>query len=158
MQLRNRLADAVMVAMNVTHRAILTLSGGRVGWKLGRMTAVELHTIGRSTGRRRSTMLSAPIRDGDRFVLVASKGGDARNPEWYLNLVANPDVELTVRDQTFPLRARTADPGEKSRLWPAIVAAYPGYALYQRRTDRDIPVVICEPRKGTGTGRSDGIA
>jgi deazaflavin-dependent oxidoreductase (nitroreductase family) len=158
MQLRNRLADAAMVAINLTHRAILTLSGGRVGWNLGRTTAVELHTIGRITGTRRSTMLSAPLRDGDRFVLVASKGGDDRNPQWYLNLVANPDVELTVRDQTFRLRARTANPEEKSRLWPAIVAAYPGYAAYQRRTARDIPVVICEPQMGTGTGGADGLA
>lgn len=157
MRLRNRLADALMVTMNLLHRAVLTVTSGRVGWRLGRMTAVQLHTIGRTTGRRRSTMLSAPLREGDRFVLVASKGGDDRHPEWYLNLVTNPDIELTVRDQTFRLRARTAGPEEKSQLWPAIVATYPAYALYQRRTSRDIPVVICEPQTGTGkngTGRS----
>lgn len=163
MRLRNRLADALMATMNLTHRAILRLSRGRVGWRLGRMTAVQLHTIGRTTGRRRSTMLSAPLRDGDRFVLVASKGGDDRHPEWYLNLVANPDIELTVRNQTFRLRARTATPEEKAQLWPAIVAIYPAYAQYQRRTNRDIPVVICEPQPGpgqpgTGTGSADGLA
>lgn len=145
MTLRDRLADALMVGMNRLHRAILTLSGGRAGWQLGRMTAVELHTIGRTTGRRRSTMLSAPIRDRDRVVLVASKGGDDRQPQWYLNLVANPDVELTVRDTTSRMRARTATPAEKAELWPTIVAMNPGYAGYQRRTTRDIPVVICEP-------------
>ena len=144
--LRNRLADALMKGMNLAHRAILAATGGRVGWRLGPMTAVELHTIGRSTGRRRSTMLSAPVRDGDRFVLVASKGGDDRNPQWYLNLVANPEVELTVRDKTFRMRARTATPAEKAALWPAIVAANPGYAGYQQKTTRDIPVVVCEPR------------
>ncbi|MEX2509654.1 MAG: nitroreductase family deazaflavin-dependent oxidoreductase [Homoserinimonas sp.] len=131
--------------MNATHRAALTISRGRLGWRLASMTTVELHTTGRSTGIRRSTMLSAPIRDGDRFVLVASKGGDDRNPEWYLNLTANPEVELKVRDQTFRMRARTATPAEKAELWPTIVKANPGYAAYQRRTDRDIPVVICEP-------------
>lgn len=145
MSTRDRLADALMAAMNLLHRAVLTLSGGRIGWQLGRMTAVELHTIGRSTGKRRSTMLSAPISDDNRFVLVASKGGDDRHPQWYLNLVANPDVELTVRDKTFRMRARTATPAEKAQLWPTIVAVNPGYAGYQRKTDRDIPVVICEP-------------
>jgi deazaflavin-dependent oxidoreductase (nitroreductase family) len=145
MTVRYRLADALMAGMNLIHRAVLTLSGGRVGWRLGRMTAVELHTIGRSTGRPRSTLLSAPIRDGDRFVLVASKGGDERHPQWYLNLVANPDVELTVKDNTYRMRARTASPAEKAELWPRIVSVYPGYARYQRKTSRDIPVVICEP-------------
>lgn len=145
MKLRNRLADALMVAMNLIHRATLTVTGGRVGWQLGRMTAVQLHTIGRSTGQRRSTMLSAPIRDGDRFVLVASKGGDDRQPQWYLNLVANPDIELTVRDKTFRMRARTATAAEKAQLWPTIVSVNPGYAGYQSKTSRDIPVVICEP-------------
>jgi deazaflavin-dependent oxidoreductase (nitroreductase family) len=145
MTLRDRLADALMRAMNLTHRAALAITRGRVGWQLGRMTAVELHTIGRSTGKRRSTMLSAPISDGNRFVLVASKGGDDRHPQWYLNLVAHPEVELTVRDKTFRMRARTATPAEKAELWPTIVAVNPGYAGYQRKTDRDIPVVICEP-------------
>ena len=147
----NRLADALMKSMNGIHRAVLKLSGNRVGWTLGRMTAVELHTIGRKSGRRRSTMLSAPISDDNRFVLVASKGGDDRQPQWYLNLVANPEVELTVRNQTFRMRARTATAAEKAELWPTIVKVNPGYAGYQRKTDRDIPVVICEP---DGEGQS----
>lgn len=134
-----------MKGMNLVHRAILALTGGRVGWKLGRMTAVELHTIGRTTGIRRSTMLSAPISDADRVVLVASKGGDDRHPQWYLNLLAHPDVELTVRGDTRRMRARTATPAEKAELWPAIIEVNPGYAGYQRKTSRDIPVVICEP-------------
>lgn len=142
--LRQRLADRQMKAMNLIHRAALVLTGGRVGWKLGSMTAVQLHTIGRSSGQRRSTMLSAPISDRNRFVLVASKGGDDRQPQWYLNLVANPDVELTVRDKTFRMRARTATPAEKAELWPRIVSINPGYASYQQKTSRDIPVVICE--------------
>jgi len=145
MTLRYRLADASMTAMNLLHRGVLALTGGRVGWKLGSMTAVELHTIGHRSGKRRSTMLSAPISDDNRFVLVASKGGDDRHPQWYQNLTANPAVELTVRDRTFRMRARTATPEEKAELWPTIIQVNPGYAGYQRRTDRDIPVVICEP-------------
>ena len=79
-------------------------------------------------------------------MLVASKGGDDRHPEWYLNLTANPEVELTVDGATRPMRARTASTEEKAELWPRIVSAYRGYGGYQRRTTRDIPVVICEPR------------
>ena len=70
----------MMMAMNLIHRVVLKLSGGRVGWQLGRMTAVELHTIGRTTGKRRSTMLSAPLREGDRFVLVGHSIGGAVVP------------------------------------------------------------------------------
>ena len=135
-----------MRVMNRVHRTVLALSGGRLGWTIGAMATVELHTIGRKSGLRRSTMLTAPIHEGGRYVLVASKGGDDRHPSWYANLVAQPDVELTIRKVTRPFRARTASAAEKAALWPRIVTAYPGYGAYQGRTDRDIPVVICEPR------------
>ena len=146
MSIRNRLTDLMMRAMSTTHRAILHASGWRIGRRLGSMPAVELHTLGRTTGRPRATMLTAPVHGDGRYVLVASKGGEDRNPQWYLNLVANPEIELTIDGETRPMRARTAGPAEKAELWPAIVAAYRGYADYQRRTTRDIPVVICEPR------------
>jgi deazaflavin-dependent oxidoreductase (nitroreductase family) len=79
-------------------------------------------------------------------VLIASKGGDHRDPQWYLNLVANPDVEVTINGETRPMRARTASPGEKTSMWPDIVAVYKGYDSYQKKAGREIPVVICEPR------------
>jgi deazaflavin-dependent oxidoreductase (nitroreductase family) len=144
--LQDTLVDVGFKAMNLGHRVLLTLSGGRLGTSFGSMLAVELHTIGRSSGQRRSTMLTAPVHDDGRYVLVASKGGDDRDPQWYRNLVANPDVELTVRGTTIPMRARTATTAERAELWPQIVAAYRGYAAYQRRSSREIPVVICEPR------------
>jgi deazaflavin-dependent oxidoreductase (nitroreductase family) len=147
MSFRTKLTDLGMTALNNAHRGILRATGGRVGWSVGRMPVVELHTRGRSTGRRRSTMLTAPVHGNGRYILVASRGGDIRHPDWYRNLVANPDVELTVKDSTFLMRARTASPSEKAELWPEIVAAYPGYARYERKTTRDIPVVICEPRE-----------
>lgn len=146
MALKDTLTDVGMKAMNAGHRAILKLSGGRVLKAPFGMPAVELHTIGRKTGQRRSTLLTAPIFEDDRIVLIASKGGDDRNPLWYGNLVAQPDVELTVDGKTSPWRARTATKDEKAELWPKVVASYKGYAGYQKRTDRDIPVVICEPR------------
>ena len=142
----DRLTDLSMRAMNAVHRSLQVLSRGRLGWKIGPMPVVELHTIGRKSGVRRSTMLTAPIHEPDRVVLIASKGGDDRNPFWYLNLLAQPDVELTENGRTRPMRARTASEAEKTALWPPIVRAYSGYAGYQKKTTRDIPVVICEPR------------
>ena len=91
-------------------------------------------------------MLTAPVVDGDTYVIVASKGGSQDHPDWYKNLVANPEVELTVGGETKPMTARTAKPEEKADLWPRIVSVYRGYAGYQKNTPRDIPVVICQPR------------
>src|SRR5680860_933459 len=113
MTFRDTRVDVWMRVMNGIHRAVLAVSGGRLGWSIGPMPAVELHTIGRSSGERRSTMLTAPVHGDGRYVLVASKGGDDRNPNWYLNLLARPDVELTVRGATLPMRARTATAEEK---------------------------------------------
>lgn len=132
--------------LNRLHRGILAVTGGRLGWRIGPMPVVELHTVGRTSGARRSVMLTAPVHDGDAYVLVASKGGDDRHPAWYLNLIAHPDVELTIGGTTVPMRARTASAAERDELWPRITRAYRGYAGYQRKTDRLIPVVICEPR------------
>ncbi len=140
------MTDLVTKVMNLTHKAALKASGGRLGGKLFGMPAVELHTTGRKSGQRRSVMLTAPIHEPDRVVLIASKGGDDRHPDWYHNVVAEPDVEITEGGTTRPMRARTATAEEKAEMWPTIVAAYKGYAGYQKRTERDIPVVICEPR------------
>jgi deazaflavin-dependent oxidoreductase (nitroreductase family) len=146
--LRHEITDAGLKAMNLSHRAVLALSGGRVLRTPMGMPAVELTTVGRRSGQPRRTMLTAPVVDAERVVLVASKGGDDRNPDWYRNLVAQPDVEISIGGRRQPMRARTASSDEKAELWPRIVSAYRGYAGYQRRTERDIPVVICEPRPG----------
>jgi deazaflavin-dependent oxidoreductase (nitroreductase family) len=138
--------DVVTKSMNGLHRFVLKASGGRVLRTALGMQALELHTTGRKSGRRRSVMLTAPVYEPDRIVIVASKGGDDRNPDWYGNLVADPDVEVTVDGMTRPMRARTATPEEKAELWPRATKAYKGYAAYQRRTERDIPLVILEPR------------
>jgi deazaflavin-dependent oxidoreductase (nitroreductase family) len=143
---RKPLVDAGFKILNATHKALLGLTGGRWPRLLFGMPGVELHTIGRKTGERRSAMLATPVHDETRVVLVASKGGDDRHPQWYRNLSANPDVEITMDGVTRPMRARTAGPAEKAALWPDIVAAYKGYESYQQRAGRDIPVVILEPR------------
>jgi deazaflavin-dependent oxidoreductase (nitroreductase family) len=148
MDLPDAIVDAGAKVMNATHRAVLRLTGGRVLDRAFGMPAVELHTVGRKSGKKRATMLTAPIIDDERVVLVASKGGDDRHPDWYRNLVAHPDVELSVAGHTRPMRAHTASPEERAELWPRIVAAYRGYADYQKRTEREIPVVICQRRPG----------
>jgi deazaflavin-dependent oxidoreductase (nitroreductase family) len=146
MDLQHYLADISMKTMSRVHRVILHLSGGQVLGSAFGMPVVELHTTGRTSGLPRSTMLTAPVTDGDRVVLVASKGGDDRDPDWYRNLLAHPEIELTIAGHRRPMRGRRASQAEKTELWPRVVAAYPGYAGYQRRTERDIPLVICEPR------------
>src|SRR5918994_5310572 len=116
MAIRSALTDFGHRMLNHVHRGVLTVSGGRVGGRLGSMPVVELHTLGRSSGRRRSVLLTAPVHEEGRYVLVASKGGDPRHPSWYSNLVAHPDVELTVGGRTIPMRARTATPAERAEL------------------------------------------
>jgi deazaflavin-dependent oxidoreductase (nitroreductase family) len=127
------------------HRSLLAVTGGRFPKTVMGMAPVELHTTGRTSGQRRSTLLTAPILDEHRVVLVASKGGHPDHPDWYKNLSADPEVELTIDGRTRAMRARTASPEEKAELWSEIVRRYKGYDGYQRSTDRDIPVVICEP-------------
>jgi deazaflavin-dependent oxidoreductase (nitroreductase family) len=141
----DRLIELGAWLLENSHRTVLRLTGGRLPRRLGGMQPLELHTIGRRSGQRRSTLLTSPDYRPDRVILVASKGGHSDHPQWYKNLAANPSVELTVDGRTRPMLARTATPEEKAVLWPTIVARYRNYAAYQRNTDRDIPVVICEP-------------
>jgi len=126
------------------HEAVFRASGGRVFGSAGGMPVVMLTTTGRKSGKKRTTMLTAPIVDDEKVVLVASYGGDARHPAWFLNLRDNPDVEVVMRGRSGPMKARVAPPEEKAELWPRVTTKYKGYAGYQKRTDRDIPVVILE--------------
>ena len=127
------------------HRAIFNVTNSRLGGKMGGVPIVKLTTTGRKTGKQRDTMLMTPIHDDDRVILVASKGGAPRDPAWYLNLRDHPQVTITMAGTTRPMTAHTATTAEKAELWPAIVQAYQGYAGYQQKTDRDIPVVILQP-------------
>lgn len=132
------------------HRAVFRATGGRVAGTGFGMPVLELKTIGRKSGKLRTTMLTSPVQYGDTMILVASFGGDDRNPAWFLNLRDHPDVEVAIGGETRPMRARVASANEKAELWPQIVAAYRGYAQYQTRTERDIPLVILEPRPSEG--------
>jgi F420H(2)-dependent quinone reductase len=100
---------------------------------------------GAKSGKQRHVPLMYVPHQGG-VILVASLGGAPKHPTWYYNLVANPDIEVQVRHRVLPLRARRASAEEKAGVWPTCVECYPDYDLYQRRTKRDIPVFICEPR------------
>jgi proline iminopeptidase len=119
-------------------------TGGEVGhiWKEG-STVLLLTTTGRKTGKKRTTPLIY-AEDGDRYVIVASQGGAPEHPGWYRNLDKTPEVELQVRDEVFPARARTAQGEERDRLWRKANEVWPHYEEYQQRTDREIPVVVLE--------------
>ena len=127
------------------HETIFRATGGRVLGRAAGMPVVMLTTTGRRSGRKHTSMLTTPARLGDGIVLVASYGGNDRHPAWFLNLQANPDVDVVMRDRSGPMRARVASREEKAALWPQVVAAYGDYAVYQQRTERDIPLVILEP-------------
>lgn len=104
-----------------------------------------LTTVGRRSGVPRRTALIYG-RDGDDYLIVASYGGSPKHPAWYLNLEANPDVEVQAGDQTFAATARTATSAERDRLWPEMAKIWPDYDNYQTKTDREIPIIILEPR------------
>lgn len=126
------------------HETLFRASGGRVLGRAAGMPVVMLTTTGRKSGRKHTSMLTSPARLGDGVVLVASYGGADHHPDWFLNLRANPVVDVVMRGHDGPMRARVATAEEKAALWPEVVAAYSDYAVYQQRTTRDIPLVVLE--------------
>ena len=139
-------SDAFLKGMNAVHRVIMAVTGGKAGWQVGVMPVVELTTVGRKSGEKRTVLLTSPIQEGDDVVIVASRGGDDHHPAWYLNLVANPQVEARVKGgPTVAMIARTATPEERTRWWPSVESAYKGYRSYQQRTSREIPLVVLSP-------------
>lgn len=120
-------------------------SAGKRGHRWQGADTLLLITRGRRSGELRRTALIYG-RDGDRFVVVGSNGGSSTHPAWYLNLLADPDVTVQVGEEVFEARARDATPDERPRLWELMTGIWPDYDNYQRRTDRQIPVVVIERR------------
>lgn len=118
-------------------------TGGEVGHIWNGVPTLLLTTTGRRSGEQRTTPLIYG-QDGDRYVVVASKGGAPQHPAWYLNLSAQPAVELQVAAERFRARARTAAPNERERLWTLMAGIWPAYDDYQAKTEREIPVVVLE--------------
>jgi len=139
-------SDFALKTMNTIHRSILKLSGGRMGWQGGGMPVLELTTIGRKSGQPRAVMLTSPYQEGSTIVIVASRGGDDQHPAWFLNLRDNPDVEVAYKGgPKQKMRAHVADAEERARLWPLVTNDHRNYAGYQKKTQREIPLVLLTP-------------
>ena len=141
----------IIKLMSRANTRIYRLTGGRVGksWRIGAglrkpVPICLLTTTGRKTGRPRTVPLCY-LQDGRNVVLVASQGGLPTNPQWYGNIRANPGVEIEIGKRRAAYRARKASRAERDVLWPRLLELYADYASYQSWTDREIPVVICEP-------------
>lgn len=130
-------------AMGALHTALYRMTGGRRGGTMMKVPILLLTTRGRKSGKERTTPLMYS-RDGDNLVLIASVGGAPRNPSWYWNLQGQ-DAEVQIGREHRRVRARDAEGEERERLWAQMVALYPSYADYQKKTSRRIPVVVLEP-------------
>ena len=136
-------SDFQLKTANAVHRAILKITRGRVGWRVAKMPVLQLTTIGRTSGLSRSVILTSPLQEKNAIVIVASRGGDDQHPAWFLNLRDNPQVEVTYMGQPKKrMTARIATDVERERMWPLVTASYKGYAGYQTKTTRKIPLVI----------------
>ena len=141
--------DSFMKLANTLHRALIKVSAGKRGWDFYGMPVIKLTTIGRVSGKDRSVMLTSPVKSDGDICLVASKGGDDRHPEWYLNLLRDPRVKVEVPSGTKSMIATIAEGDERESLWNQIVSDFPNYGAYQEKTDREIPVIILKENLGT---------
>jgi deazaflavin-dependent oxidoreductase (nitroreductase family) len=142
---QERAANVVIKIMSALNIWVYRISGGKIGGRFLRGAPVCLVT---TTGRKSGQPRTAPLlylADGERVVIVASKGGMAKHPIWYLNLVANPRCTVEIGREKRAMQAHTASAEEKAALWPRLVSMYRDYADYQARTDREIPVVVLVP-------------
>jgi deazaflavin-dependent oxidoreductase (nitroreductase family) len=121
-------------------------TGGKVGGMFDGKTLLLLHTKGAKSQQERINPL-AYVRDGERFVVIASKGGAPTNPDWYYNVLATPEVTVEVGTETFRVHARVAEERERTRLYNKMVEMMPGFEDYRRKTTRKIPVIVLTPMK-----------
>lgn len=142
--LASRVRNLMGKVMGKAHSSVYRASDGRVWGKMFGGPVLLLNTTGRKSGERRTTPLLY-VMDGDDFVLIASNGGAPKHPAWYLNLMANPDAMVEIRDREVRVRAEEARPEKKAHLWQKMVEMYSGYDGYQRKTEREIPVVVLHP-------------
>ena len=129
------------------HAGVYRATGGKLFGRMGKSPILLLNTVGRKSGRKRTSPLLY-VMDGEDFVIIASKGGAPTHPAWYLNLRANPEATVEVGDREVRVRAERAAPEEKAHLWQKMVEMYPTYDDYQRKTEREIPLLILRPVKG----------
>jgi deazaflavin-dependent oxidoreductase (nitroreductase family) len=140
----SKLSTVLQNGLTKIHTFIYTSTNGAIGGRILNCPVLLLTTRGRKTNKLRTVPLLY-LADGKSFVLVASNGGAAKHPTWWLNLQAAPEAQIQVRGIKQRVRAERGSPEEKQRLWPLLTAMYPGYKRYQEITSRDIPVVILRP-------------
>ncbi|GFG53348.1 nitroreductase [Mycolicibacterium agri] len=151
-QLNARYVKTMMRYAGRAHAWLYRRSGGKIGanWRIGAGAKKPVPTLLlEHRGRKSGKLFTSPlvyITEGDNVVIVASMGGRDENPQWYYNLLADPDVHIEIGRERRPVRAALASKEEKQRLWPKLVEAYADFDTYQSWTDRDIPVFILQPR------------
>ena len=139
-------SDFALKTMNAVHRALLSVTFGKAGWHASGMPVLELTTIGRKSGQPRSCMLTSPLQIGETYLIVASRGGDDRHPALFLNLQANPEVQVMIGGKArHSRRARIATGEERAEMWTRVTSDHANYAGYQKKTDREIPLILLEP-------------
>jgi deazaflavin-dependent oxidoreductase (nitroreductase family) len=126
------------------HAGMYRATGGKLFGRMGKSPILLLNSVGRKTGKKRTSPLLY-IMDGEDFVIIASKGGAPTHPAWYLNLKANPNATVEVGDHEVWVRAEEAASEEKARLWQKMVEMYPTYDDYQTKTKREIPLLVLHP-------------
>jgi len=129
------------------------LTGGGMGGRMQSMPVLLLTTTGRKSGKKRTVPLGF-LRDGTAYVIIASFGGQPRNPAWFLNLQSHPEATIQVKKRQMQVKAETANPEKRRELWARLMEVSPGYANYQKRTTREIPMVILHPVDESGETRS----
>ena len=126
------------------HAGVYRATGGKLFGRMGKSPILLLNTVGRKSGKKRTSPLLY-VMDGEDFVIVASKGGASAHPAWYLNLMANPEATVEIGDREVQVEAEEADPEDKTRLWQKMVEMYPAYDAYQEKTEREIPLLVLRP-------------
>jgi deazaflavin-dependent oxidoreductase (nitroreductase family) len=142
----SRPANLALKLGTIVHSGVYRATGGRLLGRMGQSPILLLNTIGRKSGKKRATPLLYVVEDED-YVIIASKGGTPSHPAWYLNLKANPDATVEVADRKVRVRAEKVDGEEKERLWKKMAEMHPTYDDYQKKTKREIPLLVLHPIK-----------
>lgn len=127
------------------HTMLMQISGGRIGNKMGGNHILLLHHIGAKSGKKYATPL-AYVEDGDSYAIIASAGGQANHPGWYHNLKANPNTTIEIMGNAQSVKAQVAPKEKRDKLWAEITAEFSQFAEYQKKTSREIPIVLLHPQ------------
>ena len=139
-------SDNFMKLGNAIHRALIKVSSGKRGWDVAGMPVLKLTTTGRKSGGARTVMLTSPLQIEEGVVIVASKGGSEKHPDWFMNLQENPEAIVETQSGRKAMVAKILDPDNREARWNEIIQDFKNYDEYQNRTDRVIPLVILIPK------------